>query len=99
MIKLKIMNKSKYIYNLKDENDNNYEFNMDFLDMEEKPEIGDYLYMSDELLNPKYDGYSTSYTFGNLENIYGKENIKIDDVDVIKIKTYKSEIYLKRLYG
>ena len=99
MIKLKIMNKSKYIYNLKDEDDNDYEFNIEFLDMEKNPEIGDYIYMSDELLNPKYDGYSTSYTFGNLENTYGKENIKIDDVDVIKIKTYKSEVYLKRLYG
>ena len=99
MIKLKIENQNKYIYNLMDKNNNRYELNLEFNDIEEKPQIGDYIYISAELLNPKYAGYSTSYTFGKLENKYGKENIEIDDIDVIKVKTKKLEIYLKRLYG
>ena len=51
------------------------------------------------LLNKQYDGYSTSYTFGSLESKYGKENISMDDVDVIKVVISGMEIYLKRLYG
>ena len=82
-----------------DKNNNKYELNLEFNDIEEQPQIGDYIYISAELLNPKYAGYSTSYTFGKLENKYGKENIEIDDIDVIKVKTKKLEIYLKRLYG
>jgi len=35
---------------------------------------GDYIHISAELLNPRYAGYSTSYTFGNLNNKYGKDN-------------------------
>lgn len=55
--------------------------------------------MSEELLNPKYEGFSNIYTFGSLESKYGKENISITDIDVIKVAINKLEIYLKRLYG
>lgn len=99
MIKLEVFNKSDYIYNLKDENGNNYILNLEFFDIKEKPKIGDYIYLCAELLSQKYDGYNTSYTFGSLESKYGKENISIDDVDVIKVVINKKEIYLKRLYG
>ena len=99
MTKLKISNIYGYEYNLKDEEEHNYIINMDFFDIEEKPKIGDYIYINKELLDPKYDGYCTSYTFGSLENKYGKENITIDDIDVIKVVLDKIEIYLKRLYG
>lgn len=99
MVKLQIINKDNYIYNLKDEQDNNYNLNIEFLDIGENLKIGDYIYISAELLDPRYDGYSTSYTFGSLKNKYGKDNIKLTDIDVIKIKTNEKEIYLKRLYG
>ena len=99
MIKLKILNKNNYQYNLEDENEQNYILNLDFFDLDEKPNIGDYIYINKELLNSKYAGYSTSYTFGSLKNKYGKENISINDIDVIKIVIDKKEIYLKRLYG
>jgi hypothetical protein len=99
MIKLKIVNIDSYKYNLQDEDKNNYIINLEFFDLEEKPKIGDYIYINKQLLNSKYDGYSTSYTFGSLENKYGKEKISIDDIDVIKVVLDKTEIYLKRLYG
>ena len=99
MIKMEIVKKDNYIYELKDEKENKYTLNLDFCDIEESPKVGDYIYISAELLNPKYAGYSTSYTFGKLENKYGKENISMNDIDVIKVVTNNLEIYQKRLYG
>ena len=99
MVKLKIININDYEYSLKDEEEHNYIINMEFFDVDENPRIGDYIYINKELLNPKYDGYSTSYTFGRLENKYGKENIQMEDIDVIKVTLNNKEIYLKRLYG
>lgn len=55
--------------------------------------------MSEELLYENYEGYSTSYTFGNMDSKYGKKNVSENDIDVIKIVVDKKEIYLKRLYG
>lgn len=99
MTKLKIVDKKNYEYKLEDENNNKYKLVLDFLDVKDKPKIGDYIYINEELLNSRYDGYSTRYVFGNLENKYGKENISIDDIDVIKVIIDNLEIYLKRLYG
>ena len=99
MIKLEIDNINKYTYKLKDEKKNKYDLNLEFFDIEEEPKVGDYIYISAELLDPKFEGYSTSYTFGNLKSKYGKENIKLGDIDVIKIVTNRLEISLKRLYG
>ena len=99
MVELEIINKINFKYNLKDENEKKYELNLEFFDIEEIPKIGDKIYISAELLNPKYAGYSTSYTFGNLKSKYGKKDVKLTDIDVMKIVTNKMEIYLKRLYG
>jgi hypothetical protein len=65
----------------------------------EQPKVEDVIYINKELLNPKYDGYSTSYTFGNLNSEYGKKDIAMDDIDVIKYVCNDKEIFLKRLYG
>ena len=89
----------KIFCTVKDEKENKYTLNLDFFDIEESPKVGDYIYISAELLNPKYAGYSTSYTFGKLENKYGKENVSMNDIDVIKVVTNNLEIYQKRLYG
>lgn len=99
MIKLEIEKIEGYIYTLKDETGKVYSLNLDFFEIEENIKIGDFIFFNEELLNKKYDGYSTSYTFGNLENKYGKSNILIDDIDVIRLITDDKEIYLKRLYG
>ena len=55
--------------------------------------------MNYELLNPNYEGYSPNYTFGNLDNKYGRANLPLDDIDVIRVVQEDKEIYLKRLYG
>lgn len=97
--RLRIMKKNNYSYLFSDESDSEYVINIEFMDIEKAPELGDYIYMNEELLNPQYEGYSTFYTFGSLNNQYGKENIAMDDVDVIKVILEDKEIWLKRLYG
>ena len=99
MIKLKIVNIDGYQYYLEDEDKRNYIFNLEFLDVEDGIKVGNFINISAELLNPRYAGYSTNYTFGSLESKYGKDKIKLNDIDVIKIETEDKEIYLKRLYG
>ena len=99
MIKLEIVDKNNFDYILKDIKENIYNLNMEFLDIEQKIEIGNYVFLHEKLLNSKYVGYSTSYTFGNLENKYGKDNIELNDIDVIKVVMNDKSIYLKRLYG
>ena len=98
-IKLKIVETNKFVYKLEDDEKREYIINIEFLAVKETPQKGDVIYINKELLNPKYDGYSTSYTFGTLDNKYGKANISIDDIDVIKVVKDEKEIYLKRLYG
>ncbi len=99
MVKLEIIDKNDYIFRLKDNNEKLYILNLEILDVEEEINVGDYISISAELLNPRYAGYSTSYTFGSLESKYGKDKIKLNDIDVIKIEIEDKEIYLKRLYG
>jgi hypothetical protein len=99
MMELKIVNIDGYKYNLEDKEKHKYVISLDFCDLAEKPKIGNYIFLNKELLDSKYEGYSTSYTFGNLESKYGKENISINDIDVVKVIIDKKEIYLKRLYG
>lgn len=99
MVKLKIVNIDNYVYDLKNSEDKTYQINLEFLDMEKKPQAGDYIYMHNELLNPRYAGYSISYTFGNLENPYGKKDVHLGDIDVITVIIDEKEIFLKRLYG
>ena len=99
MVKLRIVDIDNYKYYLEDEYKNNYTINLEFFDLKEKLKIGNYIYMNKELLNSKYEGYSTSYTFGDLKSKYGKINISLDDIDVIKVVLDKTERYLKRLYG
>ena len=99
MKKLEITSKDNYDYILQDENGNIYNLNLEFLDVEEEIKVGNYINFSEELLDPKYDGYSKSYTFGNLDSKYGKANIELDDIDVIKVEWKDKNIYLKRLYG
>ena len=99
MIKLEIINKKEGLYYLKDSKNNNYEFSMEFYDIDESPKIGDYLELSAELLNPMYAGYSVLYTFGNLKNPCGRNTTNMNNIDIIKLIMKNKEIILKRLYG
>lgn len=100
MVKLTIKSiKNKYTYKLKDDSNKIYEFNLDFFGLDNNPKVNDIIHISAELLNPRYAGYSSFYTFGNIEDKSGKNNISLNDIDVIKIIIENKEIFLKRLYG
>ena len=99
MVKLEIINKKESLYYLKDSKNNNYEFSMEFYDIDASPKIGDYLELSAELLNSRYAGYSVLYTFGNLKNPCGRNTTNMNNIDIIKLIMKNKEIILKRLYG
>lgn len=99
MVRLKIENKNNNDYTLKDQKGNTYKINFEFFDIEEAPTENDYINISAELLNPRYREYSTYLTFGGMQNICGRKEPKLTDIDIIKIEIGDKEIYLKRLYG
>ena len=99
MVQLKILNKNNYEYILEALDGKHYNINLDFLDIKKEPNIGNYIFINEKLLNPSFEGYSTYYTFGSLENKYGRKITDLTDIDVIKVIIDEIEIYLKRLYG
>lgn len=99
MKKLEIIKADKYEYILKDDDNNNYIFNIEFQDVDILPQVGDYIYMSKELLNKNYKEYSNTYTFGSLDSIYGRTINNENNPDIIKIDINNKSFYLKRLYG
>ena len=72
MVKLEITKIDGYIYQLLDQNKNKHSLNLEFIGIKEDIKVGDFINISDELLNQEYSGYSTNYTFGELKSKYGK---------------------------
>ena len=99
MVKLKIKNIDDGVFTLVDDSNFEYNINIEFLDIQEQPKIGDFIYFSAQLLDSKYPGYSTFYTFGSLNNKYGKEIDVNMEKDIIIYETADKRIFLKRLYG
>ncbi len=100
MKKLEIIRVDNYMYTLKDNENNLYIFTFEFHSMKKKPQVGDYIYLSDELLDKEYIEYSESYAFGSLDDTSGR---KIEEnkntQDLIVIQQGEKKKYLKRLYG
>lgn len=90
MIKLQIKNIDGYNYYLEDSNSNKYIINIEFYSS--KPEILDYLYLNESLLEEKI------LNIGSLTNPCGKDIIE-DDEDLIILEHSQNKIYLKRIYG
>ena len=95
MKKLMIVKKDKYEYVLKDTDNGEYQLNMEFYNVEKDPEVGDYLFMSEKILQEN----NAVLSFDTFESEYGRkiENALDDDIVVLMIKDEK--IYLKRVYG
>ena len=100
MIRLKVEKKEEHNYLLKDSKNNSYELGFEFFDIEKEPKENDYISISAELLNPRYQWYTTYFYFGGLKNISGRKDVKPNDIDVIELEIEgKGGIFLKRLYG
>ena len=99
ILKLRIIEINGYNYEVVDQTGQRYKLNLEFMDVLEQPKEDDYIIMEECLLNPEYEKYSHSYTFGPLDSKYGKENITQADPDQIVIIVDNEEVVLKRLYG
>ena len=96
MIKLIIENINGYNYILKDNENNYYNINIVFYDIDELPKIGDIIYINNKLLN-KINNNVVS--FGKLDGIYGRNIPDENDETVIGVSIHDKIIYLKRYYG
>ena len=99
MIKLVIKGIDNTIYKLIDDRGFEYQLNLEFIGLDRKLKINDIIEISMELLNPKSSSYNAFYTFGLLDDITGRNNVSMNDLDVIKLIINDEKIYLKRLYG
>ena len=99
MISLNIEKIDKNKYLLKDENETHYELTLKFIDVDFTLTVGDKIYMHEQLLDESYEGYSDFYTIGNLNSLYGRANVTINDIDAIRVVANNKTILLKRLYG
>ena len=99
MIKLVIKGIDNTIYKLIDNKGFEYQLNLEFIGLDRKLKINDIIEISMELLNTKSSSYNAFYTFGLLDDITGRDNVSMNDLDVIKLIINDEEIYLKRLYG
>jgi hypothetical protein len=92
MLKLQIIEINNYDYKLRDNNNKEYTINIEFIDLDTKPVIGDYLYLPNKIVKEK-----NIYTFGSIGNKYSRqENI---EEEVIKVVTGSKKYYLQRCYG
>ena len=89
MKKLKIVEKNNYNYLLNTPEGEVFFINVEFLDIDKKPDIGDYIYLPESVLNNK-----NMYTYGKVLN-----NLQTEEEDIIKVIIDDQEIYLERYYG
>ena len=97
---LTLIKSDNYDYYFKDEKNNHeYKLNIEFSKVNINLTPKDSIVLSYELLDKKYEEYSTSYTFGELEDVTGREIKKENQKDIILIIENNKKHYLKRLYG
>ena len=95
MKKLVIIKKDSYVYTLKDTDNNMYQFNIEFYNIEKNPEVGDYLFMSEKILKEN----NLVLSFDCIESEYGRKLKNAYDEDIVVLMVNKDKIYLKKVYG
>ncbi len=95
MKKLIITKKDNYEYTLKDMDNNEYQFNIEFYNIKNNPEVGDYLFMSEKILQDN----NSLLSFDVLESEYGRKIENANDDDILILILKEEKIYLKRVYG
>ncbi len=100
MTKLKIVGVDKEKYTLLNLDSNVFfEFNIRFYGLKKLPQVDDFLGIHNELLDPKYEEYSTSYQFGPLDEVYGRDIKSPEHIDCILLISDNKKTYLKRFFG
>ena len=95
MKKLIITKKDNYEYTLKDMDNNEYQFNIEFYNIKTNPEVGDYLFMCEKILQDN----NSLLSFDVLESEYGRKIENANDDDILILMLKEEKIYLKRVYG
>ena len=88
MIKLVIKNKDEYSNYVLEGNNETYEVNINFMNVE-LPSVGDYFYIPEKVLKEK-----VSLNYGIIEN-----SNNIDEEELMVIVKNNNKIYLQRFYG
>lgn len=96
MKELKIEKIEGFVYYLKDKNDKEYKLNLEFYDLEVKPQVNDWILIYEELLEEEKNSL---LSFGALESSYGRKIESSKDKDLLILFTNNQRFYLKRLYG
>lgn len=94
MKKLIIEDIKGYNYYLKNIDNRTYILNIEFYDLNSKPQQGDYLYINEEVLEEQ-----VPLSFGPLDGIYGRDIKSEDDKDLLVLVINNKKIFLKRYYG
>lgn len=72
MVKLKINSKNQELYEFQNNFGKNYLMNLEFLDIENIPNVGDIIYFQKSFLDKYFK--DAIYIFGSMQNKYGKPN-------------------------
>ncbi len=97
MSKLKVVQKDYNNYLLKDNKEKEYNFVLNFDDIEECN--FDYIYMSQELLDENYKEYNKTYSFGKVNSKYARKLSEKTIQDLIIIQKDDEVFYLQKYYG
>ena len=95
MIKLVIDSIDNFNYVLKDKDNNNYTFALEFYDLPILPRVNDSLFLDESLLKNEHQLLS----FGALDSIYGKTIDNTKEKEMVILVSDNKKYYLKRLYG
>lgn len=94
MKKVVIVKIDKFLYVLKDQDNNEYKLKIEFQNIEEKPKTNDILFIDESILKE-----NILLTFGPLGSKYGKDVSIMEESEVIKLIVDEKTIYLQRYYG
>lgn len=99
MVRLQILSIKNNLCTLRSDEDIIYQLKINLYDVGYKIQEGDFVSISEKLLDPTFEEYSDLYQFGPLESKYGRPvTDKIKD-EIIRIDTNQKKIYLKRIFG
>ena len=76
---------------------------LQFYDIDQLPQKGDYICLSEKYFDRRWEGWSGGhFSFGGLNGGYGRDmsNVNLDESEeIIIIKQKNNKVYLKRFYG
>ena len=98
VLTVKEVDNYNYLF-IDEKNNKEYKLNIEFVGKDIDLKIKDTIVLSSKLLDEKYEEYSTSYTFGDLDEISGRKVIEENKQDIILVITNNEKHFLKRLYG